>query len=790
MKITDIYVFAVNEFNEPLCDGVSNASATATLTGPWTHTASNTSSSDYLTASLQGSTIDPSSASVVFTPNLRQSGNYSVTIFTPGCLSDDTCSTRGRVNITGVMAATGTATPAQPVSTELFQTNNYDKYDQVYFGYVDATSGSFQPSVTLAPSSGQSGPLTVVAQRIRFELVSTTGGLNGLFEYNPNQAVVDTDFTKSAINMAGEDLGSNAVVNTLIGHGGSLFVGGNFSADSNNFSNIFSVGTGDPVSLPGAGLNGQVHSFFLNGTSLYVVGEFSNTRNNNTEGLNGVALFDVTASVWHALGAGVNGIVYDAVPLYLNLTANQPELCVVVSGMFDQILGFGSNAAISVSSSAIWVPSRNNWLQNLDVAGISLQGNLAAATDVPGYSAFFGGSVSSQAFGVSDAVGLTQSDASLALERVPVRIRAQTSSTSSLQRRALTAQNVTGAVTGLMYGLNDLNITILGGHFAATATDGSTINNLLFINGSNSARVTGLGNELVADSTILALGTQGTTLFAGGSISGTASGNDVTGLLTFDLVAGNYTSSQPEGLVGDSVSVNAIAPQPNTQAVFIGGNFDSAGEFACPTLCVFDTTRSQWISPGAGLQGVISAMTWVDDTHLLIAGNLTANSTTTNVVRYDSGARSFTSVDGASGLPGPVTALSAATQDGSQYWIAGTDNGGAAYLQKFDGTNFAAAANDVFGQGTVIRGLQVFSLTENHATSDLVPQNEALLILGDLQINNFGAASAALYNGTTVNPFLLSTSDNGGGSLAQAFVQFPSNFFEDNCKWSPQLHSH
>ncbi|KAK3067003.1 hypothetical protein LTS18_001357, partial [Coniosporium uncinatum] len=293
--------------------------------------------------------------------------------------------------------------------------------------------------------------------------------------------------------------------------------------------------------------------------------------------------------------------------------------------MFNQILGFGSNPAISVSNSAIWVPSRNNWLQNLDVAGISLRGNLAAATDVPGYAPFFGGSVSSQALGVSDAVGLTQSSNSLNLQQVPVRIQAQTSSTSSLQRRAFTTQNVTGAVTGMMYGFNDLNITILGGRFTATATDGSTINNLLFVNGSNSARVTGLGNELNADSTFLALGTQGTTLFAGGSISGTAGGNDVTGLLTFDLVAGNYTRSQPEGLVGNAVAVNAIAPQPNTQAVFIGGNFESAGEFDCPTLCVFDTTRSQWISPGAGLEGVISAMTWVDDTHLLIAGNLTAN---------------------------------------------------------------------------------------------------------------------------------------------------------------------
>ncbi|KAK4994622.1 hypothetical protein LTR28_000809, partial [Elasticomyces elasticus] len=91
---------------------------------------------------------------------------------------------------------------APAFSTELFQTNNYDKYDQVYYGYVDVNSDTFRPQVTLAPASGQAGPLTVVAQRVRFELLAPMGGLNGLFEFNPNEATVSTDFSQSAINRA------------------------------------------------------------------------------------------------------------------------------------------------------------------------------------------------------------------------------------------------------------------------------------------------------------------------------------------------------------------------------------------------------------------------------------------------------------------------------------------------------------------------------------------------------------------------------------------------------------
>jgi len=51
-----------------------------------------------------------------------------------------------------------------PVSTTFFQTNNYDKFDQIYYGYVDAESDGFRPSVTLSPVANQSTPLTVVAQ--------------------------------------------------------------------------------------------------------------------------------------------------------------------------------------------------------------------------------------------------------------------------------------------------------------------------------------------------------------------------------------------------------------------------------------------------------------------------------------------------------------------------------------------------------------------------------------------------------------------------------------------------
>ena len=63
--------------------------------------------------------------------------------------------------------ATKTDDERFPTSTEVAQTNNYDKYDQIYMGGVNASQGDFSSSVKL---SGSGGGL-VVAQKIRFVLV-------------------------------------------------------------------------------------------------------------------------------------------------------------------------------------------------------------------------------------------------------------------------------------------------------------------------------------------------------------------------------------------------------------------------------------------------------------------------------------------------------------------------------------------------------------------------------------------------------------------------------------------
>lgn len=748
------------------------------MTGPWSVTPSGSSTSKYLSANLNGPTIDSGSASVVFKPDIKQSGNYSVTVYTPGCLQDNACSNRGIANITATFASGTQSSP--PLHTEIYQTNNYDKYDQIYYGYVDANSDSFRPTVTLAPSSGQSSNLNIVAHRVRFQLISSTGGLNGLFEFNPNQATINTDFSNSTIDQTGMDLNTGATITSMLVHSGTTYIGGNFS--SPGFENIFSISDKNATSLANGGLNAQVTSMFPYGDLLFVGGNFSNASKPGPTGLNHVAAYSIPKKAWQPLGAGVNGRVNAIVPLTVNLTQNQPETCITINGDFDQILATTSNKSVSVHGFAIWVPSHNDWLQNLNIQTTSISGQLTTATNYSNSSSILAGTISSQGLASSDVVSLSTSGP-LGLNSLPVRIQPQQLQQSSKHKRAVSGQNVTGAVTGYFYEAGDRNVTIVGGHFTATATNGSLINNLVFINGSKNDEITGVGNGLQADSVFLTLTVQGDTLFAGGTISGTINGAQINGLILYDLLRATYVGTQPPAFSGSDVAVNAIAPRPNTGEVYVGGNFDSAGSLSCPSVCLFQTSASQWIRPGTALGGSVGALAWSGADTLIAGGNLTVGGNATSMATYDAKKQQWSALSGAaSSVPGPVTALSPANNDASQFWVAGKSTNGSAFLMKYDGSTWHTVG-DTLGKQTTIRGLQVLMLSKEHDSNDLVDKDQTLLLTGQLDLPSFGNASAALFNGTTISPFILSTTGNNApGSLSQMFSQ-KRNFFKAGGKF-------
>lgn len=772
----DIFAYAINDFNEPSCADLKFASS-ATTTGPWEVTPSHQSTSEYLTAQLSGP-ISSSSASIVFSPDIRQAGKYTVSLYTPGCRQDDTCSSRGQVLISGQMTADGGANgTVNPTRASIYQTNNFDKYDQVYTGFIDASSGSFRPRITMTPLDGQSlENVTLVAQKVGFTLIESTGGLNGLFEYDPTQAVVNTsDFSSSVFDKTGASFTAGSAVNDLATRGDITYVGGNFSSDT--AKNIVAINCQDSSTqaLDG-GLNGEVLSMFLNGTNLFVGGAFS--PDNSTQGISNVAVYDTSANSWSALGAGVNGRVRKVVPLTMNITGTTPEVVISFSGDFTELNAFGSNAAVAATGFGVWVPSQGNWLQNLQLPVGGVDGILSSAVlDLPGGVALYGGSVSSSALRSDGAVTLSNT-----LGRLPIDIQAAGPTSSSLAKRASSPSNTSpsGVVAGTFDLNNNRNITILGGHFTAQATNGSTINNLLFVNASNNNVVSGLGPEISADSTFVALAVQGDNLFAGGNVTGTVNGANVQGLVSYNLATNGY-NSQPPSLTGGDATVSAIAVRPSTADFYVGGSFRSAGSLPCPAVCVFTTTSGQWNPPGQNLDGSVSCLMWASASKLIAGGNLTVNSTaSTNLAVYDPTKTTWNSFPGANNLPGPVDVLTAASGDGSQIWAAGTSSSnGSVFLMKYDGSNWNSTGQSLLS-GTNIRGLQILSLTKSHGSTPLVDASQVLLLTGSIVLPGFGPASAVLFNGTTFEPFALTTNTgNSTGSMAH-MISERQNFFSTN----------
>lgn len=775
----DIFSYAINDFNEPSCAG-GEFPSTVTATGPWTASPSQSSTSEYLTARL-AAPVTNSSASIVFTPDIRESGHYSVNLYTPGCLQDNTCLTRGRVQLTGQMTADPTR--SEPINLDLYQTNNFDKYDQIYFGAVDASSGSFRPRVTMTPLAGQSlSEMTFVAQRIGFTLINSTGGLNGLYEYKPGAVINASDFMSSGFNKLGASFKRGSVVHALATIEDTTYIAGNFSSSA--VQNIVAVqGNQATVRSLGGGLNGDVDSLFANGNSLFVGGSFNGTKDNSVAGLNNVALYDTSKNSWNALGSGVNGQVSKIVGMTMNITSSEPELVVSVNGDFTQLLGFGDNRAVEVDGFAVWVPSQNNWLQNLALPVEQLQGLLSASIlDFEGDSSLYAGSLRSSTLG---ATGVAT--AGNRLNRIPANIRPTKTSAGSgtLTKRddSLEDGSLNGVVTGLFDTSNNRNVTILGGHFSATTSSGSTANNLVLIDGKNKDQVSGLPDGLSENSTFVALAIQNDVLFAGGKVSGIVNGANVNGLITYNLASRSF-NTQPPILSGGNGTVSSIAVRQPTKDVYVGGSFRSAGSLDCPGVCFF-TAGAQWFQAGQNLDGNVDSLLWATDNILLAGGDLQVNNTvSTFLAVYDAGRQSWDSYPGASQLPGPVTSLALATSDGSQIWASGTSSSGSPYLAKFDGSNWQLTGESL-GAGTKIRSLQIFSLTSSHDDTPLVDSEEALMLTGSIALAGFGTASAVLFDGKTFRPYALTANPgNTAGSISHVFTE-ENNFFSKGGKKLP-----
>ena len=735
-----ILTYAIDQYNEPTCAGIEYP-AKSTRTGDWTI------ESGYVSAKVTDS--DASTTSVTFQPDIKKSGNYTIKLYTPGCTQDNTCSSRGIVNVTATLSSGSDSD--QPAPSYFYQTNNDDKYDTFYIGYVDASSDSFRPELTLRAKDGQ-GDITIVASRVRFELLSSTGGLNGLYDYDPTSKTVTTDLTKSDINKAGTSLNHNATISSVKEHDGVVYVAGNFS--DSGIHNIMSITDGKATALSEAGLNSPVLTMAEFDNVLYVGGRFTDTSNGGVDGLEHVAAYSFSSKKWSPLGAGLNGPVSSIWPVELNASTAINETIIAVSGDFDQIIATNGNPAVSVAGFAIWVPSHKDWIQNLNVTQMEFGGQLSAVA-THNETLILAGNLATNGITAGGAVSLLESGESL----LPLSMKINHKNSS------------TGLIAGAYDTDSDRNLTIYGGHFTAAGSNGSSIENIAIFNGTDET-ISGLPQGIDSNSTFVSMLVYNNTLYAGGNVTGNISDTSLGGLVVYDLADKVYAEIQPS-FGGDNVAVNSIMKRPGSSDIYFGGNFDAVGQFPCPTVCYVDSTTSEWSRPGLSLSGTVVELQWASQNTLMAVGDLKVMNNETAIATYSPKSEEWTAFTGASKseIPGKVTVFTPASEDLSKFWIGGTATNGSAFLLSYDGSEFQSPGN-IFSEGTVIRGMEILPVSKDHSEASLLRNDQTLLIMGSLVIPNFGNASAAFYNGTDVTPFILSSQANGqSGSMSKFFSQ-------------------
>ncbi|KAI5305742.1 hypothetical protein KEM56_003443, partial [Ascosphaera pollenicola] len=671
-------------------------------------------------------------------------------------------------------------------STIIYQTNEYEKYDHVYNGYIQSASPLFRPKLTLSGLEGSRG-MEIVASFSRFQKVSNMShDLNGLFTYDPSsQSVSIESLTVTSFMQIGSDLSAEAQINAIATVDNTLMMGGNFTNGDNGdeFKDILAVEGDKAESLTDGGLDNQVNALLALDSLLYVGGSFKRTANGGEQLLN-AAIYNTKEKKWEGLGAkGLNDAVHYIAEFPVNISS-KVESAVAFSGNFTRIIpSSGNNNEISVPGFAVWVPSKKDWLNNIHDANTSAYYGQLTSSIVVNDTVILAGSLHSGGAlspGVVELYTEPEAESRVGVAKFPIDINQSSidSPSSSKSKRDTDLKStipVNGPLAAVFYNGNGKNLTILGGHFSAKDSKNSSVHNLVILDGSKDNEVTGLSSKIDANSTFRSVAVQKDTLFAGGNVTGHLNGT-IAGLIAFDLKNNKMSDEQPAALQGSDIVVNAIAPQDGTSDVYVGGHFQGAGSLPCPSVCTYQMDQQSWSRPGAGLDGTANVLRWANKT-LIAAGNLNVNGETAYIATYDLKKQEWTAFNPTAKILGPVTSLILAKESGKDFWFSGVkdDGSGEPYVMHYNGTDLTTHLGKL-DKRTSITDIRMIGVKRDDE------EKQAIMLLGSIDVSNFGAASAVILepgDGVDVlHPFLLTTDANGNPAKINGFFSENENTFE------------
>lgn len=741
------FTFAANTLNEGNGCAVNTTQATnSTADGEFDSPALPGGMQATYLSSLISSQEQLDSTQVSFSPNASYSGNYTVRLFTPGCIQDNSCAQRGGVEVSVQSAPDDTNTMT------LFQTNNDDKYDTIFSGPINVTSG-FHPTVLLKPSAQGPIPRSFVADRLQFTMTSVSnltqifgdsylnytllGGKNGsrivnvsevveirnIFEYSPgNFSQTNQTVGNTTLNRLGSQLQGN--LDFIEGYGDSVYLGGDFVTPVG--SNLLRVD---------------------NGTNLFPNSTDANKTNTDPVTLlstvDGKIVLGTSKGLFHVEGDALEQIsgISSGVESLVSYTFNDTKNVWAATG---------ANSSSQFFNSSTW--------EQLD---LPVSAYLSAGASGDAVTVYLGMLSMSQV----QANGAVYLDSDLNLVPVQKTTNGTTNSKRHLLRRQSggNSSSVTPSFTTGHY-INESTL-VLGGSELSILQDGVEV-----------GPKTSIGKP--ANITTLASSNSSNVLFIGGSFLSDLGDSQVTNIAFYDLDKNDYSSLQPPGLTGGNVT--RLEYRASSSTLIAAGSFNMAGSLMCSAFCLYDLSAARWNSPANSISGVVNYLEFLSNDVVLLGGNVSFDGQTASVAQYDFGTGAFTSIMDGNKTDFEAVQIVMTNDDLTNVYVVGKGTSGQT-LMHWNGTQWGEVSIPGLDSSSYISSLQLLQTggkkkrDEGSNNAVTLDSDQLLMISGNIKTDQ-GNFSSVLFDGKSVQPFLVTQSEDGQGSINGFFSQSSTSY--------------
>ena len=435
-------------------------------------------------------------------------------------------------------------------------------------------------------------------------IATHNGGIyaSGLFSPSTNAPV--EVWNGAQWNTIGQVYGyPQAIVYDMAFVGNYLYIAGSFT----NVSGVAANGLArwDGANWSSLGFSGSLAALAVSGNNLYVGGVFTNSTADGGVATN-IASWDGAA--WHMLGSGVglpgNGSAVEAITVQSGL--------VYVGG------GYTNAGSLLITNLAVWNGSTWSGLGgpfnsavyalafsggNLIAGGIFSQIGSASASGIAQWNGSSWSAVGGGVAGGSPFSDITR----LAVLNGTVYASGSFTSAGGVAATNIASWNgsswsalgsgVSSTVTRLYSNVTNLYV---GGSFLLAG--GAIANGLASWNGATWSGIGSSGRMNGVSFPVLAVTSDGTNLFAGGSF--TAAGQ--TGANYVGRFDGTnwYPLGSGIGPAGGLTIVRSLTM--TTNGVYVGGQFSSAGSVSAANIALWNGTS--WSALGSGPGGVVAGM--------------------------------------------------------------------------------------------------------------------------------------------------------------------------------------